>query len=541
MSYSRSCSHDLSTMEEDSSGDDESSLATCPTPDLLMSGRSSRVRIAAPVARSQSSDGGKSSSNGGGACVSNGRRSNSAAVVAERLYSSPTKATTAKLRAERTHSDGRAMSRIVNQHHRPLGSMGSLPRKPRNMTAEHLMVDHDSGHFSSDTEGHASLVGRHRSVPNCRVGFVPDLPASEARKRSLITGASDEDMEDHQDAMARARQRRERSLRRREQQQQRRHWSNPNQELKVGPVVGPRRVMSPSPVKKRPHLYADRGRRSSDELCYSEESSTTSPPATPTPRPSSSASGRNSSNWSHTLPSPARRTTSSNASKITAAAKSNANYAFGSSVGRFDNASKKHPLNKSSSDGVNEESVHGIVSRTASNSTSSSGHQHKKVTKKESVEKAWLRFKDEVDEAMRRKPGEGQGFYKNLSDMMHTKMEMLGKSDEVGFGIFKLHKGVSPLRGKQVLSTPFLFGVWVCLKKKSDLPCRMAISGWLSEEYITRSPEWFFLWECMEGEVPDWFFLRPLLVSRGGIPEKVYQSISSLSTPPPFSPIPDID
>ncbi len=463
----RSCSHDLSTMEEDSSGDDDSSLATCPTPDLLMSGRSSRVRIAAPVARSQSSDGGKSSSNG---ISSNGRRSNSAAVVAERLYSSPTKATTAKLRAERTHSDGRAMSRIVNQHHRPLGSMGSLPRKPRNMAAEHLMVDHDSGHFSSDTEGHASAVGRHRSVPNCRVGFVPDLPASEARKRSLITGASDEDMElqDHQDAMARARQRRERSLRRREQQQQRRHWSNPNQELKVGPVVGPRRVMSPSPVKKRPHLYADRGRRSSDELCYSEESSTTSPPVTPTPRPSSSASGRNSSNWSHTLPSPARRTASSNASKITAAAKSNANYAFGSSVGRFDNAGKKHPLNKSSSDGVSEESVHGIVSRTASSSTSSSGHHHhKKVTKKESVEKAWLRFKDEVDEAMRRKPGEGQGFYKNLSDMMHTKMEMLGKSDEVGLKFEFRIKKVSPLQGKAgVVNARFVWGVGVFEEEK---------------------------------------------------------------------------
>ena len=45
-----------------------------------------------------------------------------------------------------------------------------------------------------------------------------------------------------------------------------------------------------------------------------------------------------------------------------------------------------------------------------------------------------MQFKEDVESAMQRKPN--HGFYKNLSDMMHTKMEML--SDEVGTGIAKI-------------------------------------------------------------------------------------------------------
>ena len=48
------------------------------------------------------------------------------------------------------------------------------------------------------------------------------------------------------------------------------------------------------------------------------------------------------------------------------------------------------------------------------------------------VQAAWLKFKDDIESAMEKKPK--QGFYKNLSDMMHSKMEML---DQVGhFDIF---------------------------------------------------------------------------------------------------------
>ena len=49
------------------------------------------------------------------------------------------------------------------------------------------------------------------------------------------------------------------------------------------------------------------------------------------------------------------------------------------------------------------------------------------------VAEAWLRFKDDIDNAMElKKPN--SGFYKNLSDMMHTKMKML---DQVQFLLFK--------------------------------------------------------------------------------------------------------
>ncbi len=37
---------------------------------------------------------------------------------------------------------------------------------------------------------------------------------------------------------------------------------------------------------------------------------------------------------------------------------------------------------------------------------------------------SWLKFKDDVDSALQKKPNQA-GFYKNLADMMHNKMEML--------------------------------------------------------------------------------------------------------------------
>jgi hypothetical protein len=42
---------------------------------------------------------------------------------------------------------------------------------------------------------------------------------------------------------------------------------------------------------------------------------------------------------------------------------------------------------------------------------------------------SWLKFKDDVDNALQKKPNQA-GFYKNLSDMMHNKMEMLQQVGE---------------------------------------------------------------------------------------------------------------
>ena len=48
------------------------------------------------------------------------------------------------------------------------------------------------------------------------------------------------------------------------------------------------------------------------------------------------------------------------------------------------------------------------------------------------VADAWLRFKDDIENVLElKKPN--AGFYKNLSDMMHSKMRML---DQVEFYIF---------------------------------------------------------------------------------------------------------
>ncbi len=427
----RSCSHDGKLFSSTLLGDADNSS------DESFSGSPMRTR--AVGARSQSSDcatyGGLHGGDGGGS------RRSSSAVVAERLYNSPTKATTAKLRAERAVSDGRAMGRIViGNSGGKTGSVGSLSRKSRLPAHHYYHLDHDSGHFSSDTEGHASHPNNVRSSQ--RVGFLPDLPASEARKRSLITGTSDDELLSMEEL--RARQRRER----RDYVMQQR---NNSPRSISNPTVGPqqqqqqqhRRAVSPSPMPKKRSLYGDRGRRSSDEL-YSEESST-SPPATPTPR-SASGAGYNKP-WSFSATLPGRRAASSGGAK-------RANYAFGSSVQRFSSPRAQRrplptpPLNKSSSDGVQNgaddiAAAQGQVSpttghllgRTTSDPRAAAritgGGSSNKKSKKDSVTKAWMQFKEDVESALRKKPNQ-QGFYKNLSDMMHTKMEML--SDEVGVG-----------------------------------------------------------------------------------------------------------
>ena len=44
---------------------------------------------------------------------------------------------------------------------------------------------------------------------------------------------------------------------------------------------------------------------------------------------------------------------------------------------------------------------------------------------KSSVTKAWLQFQEDIEAAMLRKPGGGSGLYKNLTDLMHHRMDQL--------------------------------------------------------------------------------------------------------------------
>ena len=53
---------------------------------------------------------------------------------------------------------------------------------------------------------------------------------------------------------------------------------------------------------------------------------------------------------------------------------------------------------------------------------------------------SWLKFKDDVDSALQKKPNQA-GFYKNLADMMHNKMEML---DQVRLETKTIYLNIDP-------------------------------------------------------------------------------------------------
>ena len=109
-------------------------------------------------------------------------------------------------------------------------------------------------------------------------------------------------------------------------------------------------------------------------------------------------------------------------------------YAFGSSTKRFadDKNLKKFPppLMKSPSDGVQNgaKAVELALSRTYSD-PKYYGRQNSR--EKQEIAKAWLKFKEDIEAAMQKKPN--SGYYKNLADMMTTKMELLNTTDQVGF------------------------------------------------------------------------------------------------------------
>ena len=111
-------------------------------------------------------------------------------------------------------------------------------------------------------------------------------------------------------------------------------------------------------------------------------------------------------------------------------------FAFGSSTKRFADDKdflKKFPppLMKSPSDGVQNglRAADLALSRTYSDPRPAFGRQHSR--EKAEIAKAWLKFKEDIESAMQKKPN--SGYYKDLSDMMTTKMESLNNSaDQVG-------------------------------------------------------------------------------------------------------------
>lgn len=429
----RSCS--LEHQESSSSGD-ESFISNVP--DILSSSVGKRIvngRSHSSDCAPQSPTPGMRTSLGSGA--NNVSKRSSSASVAQRLFASPTLATTAKLRAERTASDSRKMTiemkRIQNLHAynaRNANSMHNLShgRRGRLMTVgRHDDIDHDSGHFSSDNESHLQPKRPTiRSTSTQIVDIVQERDASsEDRKQHLIHGASDDEFLGSSPSEIRQRQRMER----------RDYLNRVGSNTSGSDVEKPqrRRKESPSPVPKV--RWGDRGRRSSDES--SEVSSSNSPPITPTPR---SGSG-------------AKRALSATIAKK--ANNSGAGYAFGSSTSRFSSEDRLgtlgrrvKPYTKSHSDGMSpghppghhhyhyQDAHH--LNRTASESRAIDKKGAKSREKKKTdITKAWMQFKDDVESALQRKPNQS-GCYKNLSDMMHTKMEML--NDEVGVErVFSLH------------------------------------------------------------------------------------------------------
>ena len=80
------------------------------------------------------------------------------------------------------------------------------------------------------------------------------------------------------------------------------------------------------------------------------------------------------------------------------------------------------------------------LSRTYSDPKYTYGRQNSRD--KQEIAKAWLKFKEDIEAAMQKKPN--SGYYKNLADMMTTKMESLNTTaDQVGtiFLTFCIHTG----------------------------------------------------------------------------------------------------
>ena len=330
------------------------------------------------------------------------RSTSTNSAVAERLYSSPTKAVTAKLggkyRAERTASDGAHMAAVLKADLNGGRSTNSLPRN--RSKRERKSAEEDSGNFSSSEENNGTDI--HNVV---------DLVTPSVNKQNLIHGTSDDELSIDE--------------LRRKQRQKRRDYLNARRE-------------SPSPTKRNSSPN-NRGRKSSDE---GASDSSYSPPASP----SMNGIFRSTSNKSRGSACPE---SSGNSSKPRArSSNSQMPYAFGSSIKRFatDKALRRFPppFLKQNSDGVQNgfnKMSELALSRTYSDPKYTYGRQNSRD--KQEIAKAWLKFKEDIEAAMQKKPN--SGYYKNLADMMTTKMESLNTTaDQVGapfFLTFCIHTG----------------------------------------------------------------------------------------------------
>ena len=398
--FSKDCCHD----HVDNSSSDEGTLVTStPQPQQRRSQSSeySRLITTPPVSSRRSTS-----------------ASNSA--VAQRLFSSPTKTFTAKLRAERTASDGVKMASDLQKAALNY-STSSLPRRMKRTNKS----EEDSGNFSSSEE-------------NTELNIV-DLVTPSVNKQNLIHGTSDDELSMEELRKKQRQQRRERTQQhrnggsRRESPSPVKRGSCPQQE-DSSPTTA-------SAASNNSNNNNNRGRRSSDEC----SDSSFSPPASPTCRSSSNKLWPRHHLLTH---NPKPRARSSGGTNTVP-------FAFGSSTKRFfDN--EKSKLHKSPSDGVqllNQQSTPNgffksnannglnsgigglagfnnnvnVLSRTLSDPKSYQRQHHHSSREKAEIAKAWLKFKEDIESAMQKKPN--SGYYKNLSDMMTTKMEML--SDEV--------------------------------------------------------------------------------------------------------------
>ena len=342
--FSKNCCHEGE--KSDNSSSDEGTLPIMQPQQQRRSQSSEFSRLMMPVSR---------------------RSTSSNSAVAQRLFSSPTKATTAKLRAERTASDG---VKMVSDLKALNYSTSSLPRRLKRTNKS----EEDSGNFSSSEE-------------NTELNIV-DLVTPSVNKQNLIHGTSDDELSMEE-------------LRKKQRQERRDYLQHRN---------GGSRRQSPSPVKRGQQNEAgNRGRRSSEE---DQSDSSFSPPASPICR---SSSNKMWSNKSH-IPKPRARSSGTHTVP----------YAFGSSTKRFLDDKLHSKLHKTPSDGVQFgfKSPEYVLNRTMSDPKS---YQRQHSREKAEIAKAWLKFKEDIESAMQKKPN--SGYYKNLADMMTTKMEML--SDEV--------------------------------------------------------------------------------------------------------------
>ena len=98
---------------------------------------------------------------------------------------------------------------------------------------------------------------------------------------------------------------------------------------------------------------------------------------------------------------------------------------FGPSLSRTSSNESSNPAHSKTTSRHNV--VNGKLKSNTINRSNGNVNQNTSIQGKcsmQEVAEAWLRFKDDIEDAMElKKPN--SGFYKNLSDMMHTKMKML--------------------------------------------------------------------------------------------------------------------